>query len=152
MKGIISMFKVSEFLNVPYEEEQTIYRFNTEEWEKSKLYGQEFLLRRVNGIEMLHLTSFQDRELELQIPYILGVGVLDADSKRPIGNKIATELVRRHYRESTRLFSTIMNFSQGMTDVEEDAIEEERKNLEQTDSQSSTISSANGSDSIQEQQ
>jgi len=144
------MFKIIDFYNAPYEEETTTYKFKGDEWKNSKLFGEEFLIRRIDGIQMLKLTSFNEKDLERQVPYVLGLGILDSDSRKPIGNEVAVEFVKRYYRESTQLFSSIMTFAQGVTDMEEEIFEDERKNSNGTDSQSLNTSSANGSDSTQE--
>ena len=144
------MFNVQEFLVNPYEMETTTFKLDPEDFASSKLVKEEFLLKRIDGIEMLKLTHFGQDELEKQVPYVIGISLLDGDTKRPIGPALAAELVRRYYRESIKIFQAIMRFSNQLTDIEEDVVEAERKNSSEVATESSTGNGASDSAATQE--
>lgn len=145
------MFNVNQFLVTPYEEETTTFKLDGEDFVKSKLYNEEFLLKRIDGIEMLRLTHFAENEIERQVPYVIGISLLDSEKKVPIGPKLAAELVRRYYKESIKIFQAIMKFSNDATDLEDKIVEEERKNFNEVATDPSTGNGVSDSDATQEQ-
>lgn len=119
-------FSIKKFFETSHDQHTTTVEFG----------GVRFQIRRINGYERLKfsdITSATDR-----VVFVLGRGLIDSETNRPIGDNNARRLLESNEAVANRLTNEILEFSNRVLKQEQEQWGTEEKNSIKTGSTSSS--------------
>ena len=157
-KENFGMFTIDEYMKMDHKEELFTVKLDNESLKGKRLYGEEFRIRPLDGAQRLDFLEVgRNKEGEgdgrsqyrLQLEWVLANCIIDEGRKCRLGPSIAARIVREDFDCAMALFDKVLELSGMIDKAEEEAIEDEAKNSDTTDSASSTEGSASGTGSTQ---
>lgn len=132
------MFNIKEYLDRPFSDQKV----------KIKHKDEEYLVRRLDGLELIKWYEIDPEKKADRIIYLLATCLLDGTTKKPIGNNLAEKFIRHYYDVAYEVAIKIREMSETLASAENKEVAEEQKNSTPTDIPSSTGNTVNVSDSI----
>ena len=124
------MFNVKEFLESDFRNDYI----------EEKIGNETFLIRKLNGFERLHLQDIKDSSE--RIINVLGLCLLDGQTKQPIGEDNAKKFIARYDALSNAVASRIFRITVDAVNAEEAAWGLAEKNSPETSGSADTGNTA----------
>ena len=125
------MFTIEDYLSGPFFDEKISFRS-----EIKKGVEEEFLIRRLDGEESIKVEMIEG--ITEKYIYVLAHCLLDGKSHIPIGDEQARKFLRQYRGAAISVGVKIFQETRKLDETESETLEESEKNLEKTDTPSST--------------